>query len=39
MFEVLSNPDDNQQHRSVDQHEIGYHGVFLDRLLVRVGWD
>ena len=41
MFEVLSDPGDDQQRRSIDQHEIGYRGVFLDRLLVRVrslGW-
>ena len=39
MYEVLSDPNDDQQHRSVDQHETGYHGVVLDRLLVRVRWD
>ena len=39
MYEVLSDPNDDQQHQSVDQHDIGYRGVFLDCLLVRVRWD
>ena len=35
MLEVLGDPGDDRQRQSVDQHEIGYRSVFLDRLFFR----